>query len=118
MFSSIYGFIGSTLFWYKLFSATLEGLGFEINPYDIFVANRIVEGTQCTLEWYVDDNKLSHKNPSVILDIIKKLKKTIVYLSVVRGDKHTLLRVNIEIKDKIVQFDMVEQLGECITMFG
>ena len=61
VFSSIYGFIGSTLFWYKLFSATLEGLGFEINPYEICVANKMVEGAQYTIAWYVDDNKMSHK---------------------------------------------------------
>ena len=34
------------------------------------------------------------------------------------GNKHTFLGTNIEIKDKIIQDDMVEQLEEQITGFG
>ena len=72
--TEIYGFIESALLWYKLFSDILEGLGFEINPYDRFVANNNIEGKQCTISWYMDDNKLSHKNPAVISDIINKVR--------------------------------------------
>ena len=66
----IYGCSKSTLLWYNILSTTLEGLGFEINPYDRCVANKLIEGTKCTIAWYVDDNKLPHKNPEVISDII------------------------------------------------
>ena len=60
--------------WYNLFSTTIEGLGFEINPYDRCVANKVIEGKKCTMAWYVEDNKLSYKNPQVILDIIDEEK--------------------------------------------
>ena len=62
----IYGCIYSALLWYKLFSTTLKGLGFERNPFDRYMANKTFEGTKFTIAWYVDDNKLSHKNPEVI----------------------------------------------------
>ena len=45
----IYDCIESSLLLYKIFSATLEGLGFEINHYDISVPNNIIEGTQYTI---------------------------------------------------------------------
>ena len=67
----IYGCIESALLWYNLLSTTLEGVCFEINPYERCVANKTIEFMKCTINWYVDDNKLSHKNPEVILNIIK-----------------------------------------------
>ena len=54
-------------------------------------------------------NKMSHKKPSVISDIMKKYLED---LSIVIGNKHTLLGINIEIKESIIQVDMVEQLEE------
>ena len=71
---AIYGCIQSAFLWYKLFLATLERICFEINPYYICVENKTIEGTQCNIYWYVDEKKLSHKNPSVISDIINKVK--------------------------------------------
>ena len=47
---------------------------FELNPYDLCVANAELEGKQCTICWYVDDNKISHVNPKVIDDVIKKIE--------------------------------------------
>jgi len=38
LMKALYGCLQSALLWYKLFSSTLEGLGFEINPYDLCVA--------------------------------------------------------------------------------
>ena len=55
----------------------------------------MIEGTQCTIGWYVDGNKLSHRNLEVISDIINKPKKHFGELSVVRGNKHILLGINI-----------------------
>ena len=46
-------------------------MGFELNPYDMCVANAMINGKQCTIVWYVDDNKISHVDPNVVTDIIK-----------------------------------------------
>ena len=35
-----------------------------------------------------------------------------------RGNKHTFLGMNIEIKYNTIQIDKVEQLEECIEFFG
>ena len=110
----IYGCIESALFWYKLFSTNLEYFGFEINIYDRCVANKVIEGTQYTTAWYVNDNKSLHKNMQVILDIINEVEKNLGELSVVIWKKHTFLVINIEIKDNTIKVDMVEQLEDSI----
>ena len=46
---ALYGCIESAMLWYDLYSATLEGLGFKINPYDRCVANKVINGSQCTV---------------------------------------------------------------------
>ena len=39
---------------------------FELNPYDGCVANKIVNGKQCNLVFYVEDNKVSHIEARVV----------------------------------------------------
>ena len=70
-------------------------MGFEINHYDRCVVNKVIEGTQCAISWYIDDNKLLHKNLEVISDIINEVKKKIGELSVVIRNKHNFLGINI-----------------------
>jgi len=62
------------LFWKKL-SESLKQRGFEINPYDWCVANKTINGTQCTIVWHVDDLKISHVDRSVVDSIIASLKE-------------------------------------------
>ena len=65
----------------------------------------------------MDDNKLSHKTPAVISDIIKNMKKHFGDLYVGRGNTHTFLGMKFEIRDRIIQDDMVKQLDKCIAIF-
>jgi hypothetical protein len=39
---------------------SLVSVGFKINPYDLCIANKTVDGTQMTICFHVDDCKLSH----------------------------------------------------------
>ena len=55
IFREIFGCIESVLLWYNLFSTIIDILGFEMNPYDSCVANKVIEGTQYTIPWYVDE---------------------------------------------------------------
>ena len=57
---ALYGCIESALLWYNLFLNKLTDLGFKVNPYDRCVANKLIDGHQCTIVWYVDDVKVSH----------------------------------------------------------
>ena len=49
-------------------------MGFVLNPYDLCVANKEINGSPCTIIFYVDDNKVSHKDPNVVQGVIDVLK--------------------------------------------
>ena len=62
---AIYGLLESALLFYKKLSSWLMEEGYEINPYDICVANKMINGNQHTVIWHVDDLKASHVDPKV-----------------------------------------------------
>jgi hypothetical protein len=74
LLKALYGCVKSALLWYDLFSSTLSQDGFELNPYDTCVANKLINGKQCTVAWYVDDNKISHVDSNVVTGIIEKIE--------------------------------------------
>ena len=62
LLKALYGCVQSALLWYKTFSELLQNMGFVLNPYDPCTANKEINGSQCTILWYVDDTKISHKD--------------------------------------------------------
>jgi Reverse transcriptase (RNA-dependent DNA polymerase) len=93
---AIYGCVVSGMLWYELFSQTLEKNGFTINPYDFCVANAVIDGTQCTIVWYVDDTKISHIKPSVVTNVIAMLESHFGKMSVSRGAQHEFLGMHLD----------------------
>ena len=49
------GMLRAALLFYKRLRRWLEDAGFEVNPYDPCVANKIINGTQMTICCHVDD---------------------------------------------------------------
>jgi hypothetical protein len=85
LLKALYGCVVSALLWYELFSGHLKEMGFEINPYDSCIANKVINGKQCTIAWYVDDMKISHVSKDVVTQIIQELEKKFGKMSVTRG---------------------------------
>jgi hypothetical protein len=52
---ALYGMLVAALLWYQHFRKDLESVGFEFNPYDPCVANRLIDGKQHTVMFHVDD---------------------------------------------------------------
>jgi hypothetical protein len=96
LLKALYGCVQSALLWYELFTKTLQSMGFVLNPYDHCVANCLVEGSQCTICWYVDDTKISHKDPAVVTAVIEKLESHFKQMKVTRGDHHVFLGMHID----------------------
>ena len=111
---ALYGCIKSALLWYRLFSETLVDMGFQLNPVDKCVANKMVNGEQCTVAWYIDDNKISHKDPKVVSEVIENIEKRFGKMTVTRGKVHTFLGMNITFKNKQVEIDMKSYCEEAI----
>jgi hypothetical protein len=116
---AIYGCVVSGVLWYETFSETLETLGFTVNPYDFCIANATIEGTQCTIAWYVDDTKISHVNPDVVTHIITTLETKFGKMTVTRGHTHTFLGMNITYNPNgTASIHMLSYISEAITQSG
>ncbi len=116
---ALYGCVQSALLWYELFSGTLLDLGFELNQYDACVANKMIEGTQCTVAWYVDDTKISHVKPDVVTNIIEHIESKFGKMTVTRGKEHTFLGMDIKFNDnETVTISMNKHLEEAISTSG
>ena len=116
---AIYGCLKSALLWYNLYSSTLQKMGFVLNPYDLCVANNMIDGSQCTIAFYVDDNKISHKNPAVVKKVIKEIESHFGKMTVDEGKNFNFLGMNITMRDdKKVEIEMKGQIREAIAWFG
>jgi hypothetical protein len=114
---ALYGCVQSALLWYELYSNTLKEMGFTINPYDLCVANALIEGSQCTICWYVDDNKISHKNPKVVDSVIAKLEDRFGPMSKTRGKEHEFLGMSLKFKKSKIEVDMKKHILKAFDDF-
>ena len=62
MRKAMYGLLQSVLLFYLRVVKDLKEYGFELNPYDPCMANKLMNGTQMTVTWHMDDLKVSHKS--------------------------------------------------------
>ncbi len=53
----------SALLFYRKLVADLTSIGFDINPYDPCVANKMIDDKQMTICWHVDDLFKGHDDP-------------------------------------------------------
>jgi hypothetical protein len=105
------------LFWENLSSFLIEELGFTLNKYDKCVANKMIDGKQCTIIWHVDDLKMSHVSDAVLDTIIGRLDEKYgkeAPLTVNRGLVHEYLGMTIDFSEdgkvKFIMNDYVENL--------
>ena len=79
--------------------------------------NKTINGSQCTIVFHDDDNKISHEDPEVVSDILGKISNHFGELSVIRGPEFRLLGMDIKVKDKNIYISMKDQLLEVIQMY-
>jgi Reverse transcriptase (RNA-dependent DNA polymerase) len=116
---AIYGCVKSALLWYNLFTSRLKDMGFVLNAYDPCIANCDIDGSQCTVAWYVDDNKISHKDPAVVTRIIELIETQFDKMTVTRGNEHVFLGMHIKYNgDGTAEIRMKDYLVEAIQESG
>jgi hypothetical protein len=82
------------------------------------VANKMINGHQCTICWHVDDLKISHVSQEVLEDIIRQLEAKYGAMTITRGNKHVYVGMNIIYnEDRTVTIDMVDYVKETIAEF-
>ena len=115
---ALYGTLQAALLFWQDLKKTLTDWGFIVNPYDSCVANKIVNGSQCTVLWYVDDLKISHKDKVVVSSVIEHLSKRYgneAPLTVNRGKTHRYLGMKLDYTlDGKVQISMGDYVEEML----
>ena len=87
------------------------------------MANKVINGHQCTLLWYVENNKVPHKDPKVVDKVLEMLKDYFGNLTITRGKAQQFLWIDFKIRDDkrielsaedqiLAAIKMVEDLGE------
>ena len=118
---AIYGMLMSGLLFYKKFRTSIEKIGYEVNPYDPCVANKIIRGKQHTISWHVDDLKSSHVDSKVNDNFHKWLQQEygqVREVTSTRGTKHDYLGMTLDygIPGK-VKIDMKEYVVSMVEEF-
>jgi Reverse transcriptase (RNA-dependent DNA polymerase) len=99
LLKALYGTLKAALLFWKKLVATLREWGFETNPYDWCVANKMINGKQCTVLWHVDDLKISHVEYDVVSSIIELIRGEFgkeAPLTETRGKTHEYLGMTLD----------------------
>ncbi|KAL7559815.1 hypothetical protein ACA910_003979 [Epithemia clementina (nom. ined.)] len=117
LLKALYGTLRAALLFWQRLSTQLTKWGFVINPYNWCVANKTVNGKQCTIVWHIDDLKISHVDASVVTEIIGMLEQEFgkeAPLTIRRGSVHDYLGMVLDYSDtgkvKIQMFDYIQSL--------
>ena len=115
---ALYGCLKSALLFYRKLVGEIVEKGFELNPYDPCVANKIVNGKQMTITWHVDDLKISHVDATKVTAVIEWFKTIYGNVRVSRGKVHDYLGMNLDFSDKgKLKISMVPFLKKIIEDF-
>jgi Reverse transcriptase (RNA-dependent DNA polymerase) len=108
---ALYGTVqASLLFWKRLSSFLIDKHSYKRNPYDWCVVNKLINGKQFTIVWYVDDLKLSHDDVEVVDQEVQLLSDEFgdeMELTIRRGKIHDYLGI---------RFDFTKQGKVTMTM--
>ena len=90
-----------------------------MNPYDNFIANKVINGHQCTITWYVDGNQISHVDEEVSKEIMQKLEKKSGKFKITTEKEHKFLGMEIIFTDNgTVKVRTKDTLQSAIDVFG
>jgi hypothetical protein len=116
---ALYGCLRSALLFCQKFVGDIESQGFELNPYDPCVANKMINHKKITMVWHVDDIKMSHEEEKEITRMITWLKNIYGDDTIVsRGRMHDYLGMTLDFTKKgEVKITMIDYLNGVINDF-
>ena len=119
LLKSIYGCMQSALIWYQMFTMCLKYLGYELNKYDMCVANKIVNGHQLTVAYYVDDLYATHKQTEALEELRDQLESQFGKMEAVFGDRQTYLGIDLYFnrENKTCELSMKSHIRDAIEAF-
>ncbi len=119
---ALYETLMASLHYYNKWVQDIRSIGYELNCYDLCVANKTVQGKQHTLRWHVDDQMMSHEDPEVNKEFIKwiktKYESDIGLIKEKTGNKHDYLGMQfIHNEDGSVKITMRDYVNKTIEEY-
>ncbi|GFH55412.1 hypothetical protein CTEN210_11888 [Chaetoceros tenuissimus] len=91
----IFDMIESALSWYKFYVTVLLDENLEVNKYDKCGENKVINGKQCTIGWYINDNIIGHVKDKIVDEVISKIEDKFPGLVIQKGQKLDFLGMEI-----------------------
>ena len=116
---ALYGCMESArILWEVITRCLVEAMKFIVNPYDMCVPNKVIDGSQCTVLWNVDDFNISQANKHAVEEVILRLEKQYGKMAVDRGFLETFVGLYIKFLDNgELQFSMQDHVLDAIDDF-
>ena len=120
--NSLYRTMVEIMIYYRKFTKSLTGTGFDINLYDPCVANKVINGSHMKICFHVDDCKMSHSQHKDNDCMTKRLSQEyeIIFedgsghMSVIQVKVHEYLGMTLDQtvcgKVRIVMFSYIEDI--------
>ena len=87
-----------------------------LNRYGCCVANNVISSGQCTITWHVDDLKISHREATVVKEVIKKIEEVYGKMMVDYSDSREYVGIHFEyLRDERVVVEALENFPEDTT---
>jgi hypothetical protein len=119
LLKALCGTLKAALLFWKLLWTKLVAWGCKINPCDWCVANKMINGKQCTILWHVDDLKTSHVDPEVNTEIIKLINDEFgkeAPITVTRGKTYDYLDMTLDCTEKVkVKIKMINYVEKMLA---
>jgi hypothetical protein len=121
LIKALYGMLVSAMLFYQKLRQDLIDYGFETNPYDPCVANKMIRKKQLTVSWHVDDLKISHVESEVVTEFLTWIKMKygkIGEVKITRGKIHEYLGMKLNYTEEgKFTIDMVEYITKMVVEY-
>ena len=119
LIKAVYGTLLEAIIFYNKLFKHLTDHGFIQNKYDMCTFNRMVNGEQITVQFHVDDLKVSYKDQAVLEDFLSNLRDEFGQEDILSENKGLIhenlgIRIDYSISRKVV-FTMFNYLEDLIV---
>ena len=97
---ALYGCIESAKLWQLHITSTLTDYGFQANPYDCCVLNKVIGKNQITIAIHVDDLLITSKDEDDVNRLVSHLTKVYDKVTVHKGSNLAYLGINLDFSIK------------------
>jgi hypothetical protein len=117
---AVYGTLLGAILFYEKLSKQLVNWGYEPNCYDRCTFNKMIDGNQITIQFHVDNLKISHMKQSVIDSVLDDLNNEFGTskkpLAATTGEVNDYLGITIDYSEKgKVKFTMYDYLEDIMA---